>query len=745
MNSQVRDPNGIFADACRLFAAKAYAECESACRQLLSAAPNRFDALVLLGDACATREAFDAAADAYQKAQALVPGHALPFTRLTCLEWRKHFGPPPTPRLTPSGVGRIQMTSLGSNGRFGNQLLQYGFLRLYARRHGLVAEVPEWIGRYLYGFDDPVPRESLPALDEQQTDLFAAMHGPSSNAPREANLQGYFCGDTGRWGDVAEEFRALFEPVAAIRTRLEVALGRLRDRGSSLVAIHVRRGDFGYGRFWIAPSAWYRAWLADLWPRLTRPVLYIATDDPEVAGEFREYDPILGRVLETNTDLPDFVLDHFVLSRADYLAISNSSFSFSAAMLNASAKEFQRPDPNLLRLVSFDPWHAPVLLDPKVPADAVSPGERVIIRMAISPGQVVVNIGSHCSGWTNVVRSERPGVMVSEVERDASLDEFRLRQGVTHINHVRLEADSELSNIIDGARETLNCARIDMFHLAAGIATQHDAVTRLQRFGYRFFAIADNGAIGPATAAGSNLPPQIAIHERLLPIIARTGVNDLDLPALCAQYHIPVDGVVHVGAHEGKELSIYDAIGAKSVVFVEANPVVFERLVANTKHRHDVTTIQRAVADRRGTVTLHVASFDQSSSILPMHVHRAIYPNIVPAGTVEVEATPLDELLEECGVPFENLSLLCIDVQGAEHLVLRGARRVLNHAQGVQVEVNFAEMYRSGAMIEDIESLLVAAGFRRVALLSGYHPTWGDAFYVREPLATPDPQVAPAT
>jgi hypothetical protein len=284
-----------------------------------------------------------------------------------------------------------------------------------------------------------------------------------------------------------------------------------------LIAIHARRGDFGYGRFWIAPSAWYRAWLAALWPRLTRPVLYIATDDPEVAGEFRDFDPLLGRDLDTGSDIPDFVLDHFILSRADYLAISNSSFSFSAALLNASAREFQRPDPNLRRLVPFDPWHAPALLDPKILADAVSPGERTILRTAILPGQAVVHIGSHCSDWTNVVRSEHPRITVRELERGASLDEFRLRHGMLHINHVRLEAGSGLSNVVDGARETLNCARIDMFHIAAGATIQRNVVARLQRSGYRFFAIADNGTISEAIADGLNAPSQLAVHARLLP------------------------------------------------------------------------------------------------------------------------------------------------------------------------------------------------------------------------------------
>ena len=45
------------------------------------------------------------------------------------------------------------------------------------------------------------------------------------------------------------------------------------------MAIHLRQGDFGYGRFWVASPSWYTAWLRTIWGNIltNRPVVYIAS------------------------------------------------------------------------------------------------------------------------------------------------------------------------------------------------------------------------------------------------------------------------------------------------------------------------------------------------------------------------------------------------------------------------------------------------------------------------------------
>jgi len=163
---------------------------------------------------------------------------------------------------------------------------------------------------------------------------------------------------------------------------------------------------------------------------------------------------------------------------------------------------------------------------------------------------------------------------------------------------------------------------------------------------------------------------------------------------------------------------------------------VFARLTSNINERADkksaVILVNRAVSDTNGTLELHLATFDQSSSILPMELHREVYPQVEPAGSIQVQASRLDDLMTDFALNPSGFNLLNIDVQGAEALVLKGAPNVLSHVEAVNVEVNFADLYRGGALIEDIEEILLAAGFKRVALCCPYHPTWGDALYVRK-------------
>jgi hypothetical protein len=295
------------------------------------------------------------------RAATLNPGHAAPFTLKAIALFREHFGAPPPARPLAAGQQAVSMRMLGSNGKFGNQLLQYGFLRLYAGAHGLTALTPDWIGRDLFGLDDPFCGQPLPSVDESQADLFASLNG---KAPVFAghDLTGFFCGHTRDWHGRAGDFRALFPPASRVAPIVQRALIDLRARGRTLVAIHIRRGDFGYGPFWIAPSDWYRAWLDRIWPTLDAPVLYIASDDPGAVGEFARFGAVGAGDLGVALPGADFYLDHYLLSQADHLAISNSTFSFTAAMLNTDAQSLVRPEPDLRSLVPFEPWNTQMLL-----------------------------------------------------------------------------------------------------------------------------------------------------------------------------------------------------------------------------------------------------------------------------------------------------------------------------------------------------------------------------------------------
>lgn len=340
-------------------------------------APGDVEALLACGLA-AERDDPDVALAFHERAIRSHPGFGEPFTRRALLLLNRRWGPPPPPRPTAGRAGRrLACTALGGNGRFGNQILQYGFLRLYAAEHDLDLEVPDWIGRHLYDLDDPLPGPPLPTVTEEEADFAASLNRETPAVYADRNLTGFFCYHTARLARFRDGFRGLFRPGRTLRPFADAVESSLRSHGRTVVALHLRRGDFGWGRFWIAPAGWYLSWLEALWPRLDRPVLYIATDAPELAGLFAAYRPLtaadIAAAIGRPPDGAEFLTDFQALCCADVTAISNSTFSFTATMLNtapartgsddtASHGRFWRPDRAAAGLVPYDPWAAEVLL-----------------------------------------------------------------------------------------------------------------------------------------------------------------------------------------------------------------------------------------------------------------------------------------------------------------------------------------------------------------------------------------------
>lgn len=262
----------------------------------------------------------------------------------------------------------ITMSTLGINGRFANQIFQYAFLKIYAKEHNLRVETPKWIGQYLFGHEDPSISQQRRVVQEQTHNLDAAIIPNAKKPFKNVDFWGYFQYNTKYYAPHKEYFRSLFEPVEEIKRKMTEALSRLREKGKTIVALHLRRGDYGYGHFFVAPSEWYKEWLQGLWEILTEPVLYIASDEPEkVLGDFAEYNPVTAKDLGVELPSAEFYPDFYILSQADVVAISNSSFSFAACMLNEKSKIFFRPHLPTEQLIPFDPWNSETIFrDAKV-------------------------------------------------------------------------------------------------------------------------------------------------------------------------------------------------------------------------------------------------------------------------------------------------------------------------------------------------------------------------------------------
>lgn len=227
-------------------------------------APGLPNGLLLAGSVREAQGADGEALALYDRAIAAAPGVGTGFSRRAML-LRRAVGDVPPPRQA-SGRRRLSASTLGHAGRFGNQLLQYGWLRVCAEQNGMELETPEWIGRHLYGLDEPLPGPPLPSLHEEDCGVSALLDGQALSGANGHDVVGYFCGDTTPLAPHRERFRSFFTPVGAVAERAAAALDILRADGRTLVAIHLRRGDFGLNdRFWIAPEGWYLDWLAEAW------------------------------------------------------------------------------------------------------------------------------------------------------------------------------------------------------------------------------------------------------------------------------------------------------------------------------------------------------------------------------------------------------------------------------------------------------------------------------------------------
>jgi hypothetical protein len=228
----------------------------------------------------------------------------------------------------------------------------------------LMVRVPEWEGEKLFGFADERP---LPGHDHEQMSFPGAGDidlelWEIDDPPRNVDFKGFFQNVPPQWRVHRDFIRDMFklrpdwhDAVAALARSLAAA-------GRTLVAIHVRRGDFKRGQyaspmFRLAPVDWYTKLLDEIWPYLSRPVLHVSTDEPQgIRPLFQKYEQLDAGFLNRDFGLPAHVVDFFLLKEADRLVACNSSFSTAAALLGKRDQQCYIVDFESESVVPYDPW-----------------------------------------------------------------------------------------------------------------------------------------------------------------------------------------------------------------------------------------------------------------------------------------------------------------------------------------------------------------------------------------------------
>jgi FkbM family methyltransferase len=194
--------------------------------------------------------------------------------------------------------------------------------------------------------------------------------------------------------------------------------------------------------------------------------------------------------------------------------------------------------------------------------------------------------------------------------------------------------------------------------------------------------------------------------------------------------------IVDVGAYKGDFTKGMQALcGVKSAVLFEPNEILANSMRADVALA-GFSIEDCALSDFDGEIKMRIfpqASYMSSALILDL----ASADLALRAGDEEVIIRPARRLDSIPSViAMTEVDLLKIDVQGLEHLVIKGATETLKRAKVVLIEVSFRPLYKGSAVFHEIHACLSDSGFMMTALERGYCSDEGellqaDALFIR--------------
>jgi FkbM family methyltransferase len=201
---------------------------------------------------------------------------------------------------------------------------------------------------------------------------------------------------------------------------------------------------------------------------------------------------------------------------------------------------------------------------------------------------------------------------------------------------------------------------------------------------------------------------------------------------------ISFSGVVHVGACRGEELPDHVEMGAKKIVWVEANPDVYGEmqvaLAGSSIENHTFCVACTDSDDEKIEFNLiygpdadfMVGNKGCSSIFEPTEKLESWFKEKIVVDTIT-----LDTLIRRNNFNFSDFQLLEMDVQGGELKVLQGADELLNHVKYIYSEVTFYDPeYKGSPLFEEIKTFLEKYDFEYVDTIL-HAPNWGDALFIK--------------
>ncbi len=201
---------------------------------------------------------------------------------------------------------------------------------------------------------------------------------------------------------------------------------------------------------------------------------------------------------------------------------------------------------------------------------------------------------------------------------------------------------------------------------------------------------------------------------------------------LLKKHNISPKGIIHIGAHNAEESTIYSRCGTEKVLWIEGNPdlIVVIQDIISIYPKNKVYQALLSDTDYK-EISFNITNASMSSSILELGSHKELYPNIKVEKKILLYSNRFDTFVRKNNIIIDEYNFVNIDIQGAELLALKGFGDFLDKIDYVYTEVNIDNVYEGCPLLDEIDEFFTMKGFQRVELSLKYK-SWGDAFYIRK-------------
>lgn len=183
--------------------------------------------------------------------------------------------------------------------------------------------------------------------------------------------------------------------------------------------------------------------------------------------------------------------------------------------------------------------------------------------------------------------------------------------------------------------------------------------------------------------------------------------------------------ILDIGANRGTTVEKYSNMYPNASIFAfEPYPSSFNILKERTEKNKNISCIQAAVTERRGTEKLNVNKNVDTNSLLSSHKSGLSSDiQVKTSSSILVESISIDEFCSEQHI--EQIDILKLDIQGGELGALKGAQGMLaqKKIKLIYTEAYFVMQYINQPLFYDISLFLHNIGYQ---LQDIYNPIYGD-------------------